>query len=37
MFMMLLFLAQRHKIDLYQDEEETRITVKVKEIDYFEY
>ena len=37
MFMMLLFLAQRHMIDLYQDEEETSITVKVKEIDNIEY
>ena len=32
-FMMLLFLAQREKIDLYQDEEETDILISVKEID----
>ena len=31
-FMMLLFLAQRDKIDLYQDEEETDIKVEVKEL-----
>lgn len=31
-FMMLLFLAQRDKIDLYQDEEETDIKVEVKEV-----
>ena len=37
MFMMLLFLAQRQKIDLHQDEEETNITVKVKELDNIEY
>ena len=30
-FMMLLFLAQRNKVDLYQDEEETDIKVEVKE------
>lgn len=32
-FMMLLFLAQREKIDLYQDEEETDIKITVKEKD----
>jgi chromatin segregation and condensation protein Rec8/ScpA/Scc1 (kleisin family) len=32
-FMMLLFLAQQEKIDLYQDEEETDIMISVKEID----
>jgi chromatin segregation and condensation protein Rec8/ScpA/Scc1 (kleisin family) len=32
-FMMLLFLAQRDRIDLYQDEDETDITIKVKEKD----
>jgi chromatin segregation and condensation protein Rec8/ScpA/Scc1 (kleisin family) len=31
-FMMLLFLAQRDKVDLYQDEEETDIKVEVKEL-----
>ncbi len=31
-FMMLLFLAQGDKVDLYQDEEETDIKVKVKEL-----
>lgn len=30
-FMMLLFLAQQDKIDIYQDEEETDITISVKE------
>lgn len=30
-FMMLLFLAQRDKIDLYQDEEETDIEIRIKE------
>jgi len=37
LFMMLLFLAQGHNIDLYQDEEETSIIVKVKEMDDIEY
>jgi len=37
MFMMLLFLAQRQKIDLYQDEEETSIIIKVKEFENIEY
>ena len=32
-FMMLLFLAQQEKIDLYQDEDETDIMISVKEID----
>ena len=31
-FMMLLFLAQRLKVDLYQDEEETDIRVSVREL-----
>jgi chromatin segregation and condensation protein Rec8/ScpA/Scc1 (kleisin family) len=31
-FMMLLFLAQRLKVDLYQDEEETDIRIKVREM-----
>lgn len=35
-FMMLLFLAQRDMIDLYQDEEETDIIIKVKEIKEYE-
>ena len=35
-FMMLLFLAQRLKVDLYQDEEETSIIVKLKESDEYE-
>ena len=30
-FMMLLFLAQRRKLELYQDEEETDIIVKIRE------
>jgi len=32
-FMMLLFLAQQEKIDLYQDEDETDIMISVKEAD----
>jgi hypothetical protein len=32
-FMMLLFLAQQEKIDLYQDEDETDIMISLKEID----
>ncbi|MGD2142368.1 MAG: hypothetical protein PVH79_02680 [Candidatus Bathyarchaeota archaeon] len=32
-FMMLLFLAQRIKVDLYQDEEETELKVKVRELE----
>jgi chromatin segregation and condensation protein Rec8/ScpA/Scc1 (kleisin family) len=31
-FMMLLFLAQGLKVDLYQDEEETDLRVNVKEL-----
>ena len=31
-FMMLLFLAQRDKVDLYQDEEETDIKIRVKKL-----
>jgi len=31
-FIMLLFLAQRDKVNLYQDEEETDIKVEVKEL-----
>jgi chromatin segregation and condensation protein Rec8/ScpA/Scc1 (kleisin family) len=35
-FMMLLFLAQRDKIDLYQDEDEVDILIKVKETELIE-
>jgi chromatin segregation and condensation protein Rec8/ScpA/Scc1 (kleisin family) len=31
-FMMLLFLAQNLKVDLYQDEEETDILVNIREL-----
>jgi hypothetical protein len=33
---MLLFLAQRDKIDLYQDEDEVDILIKVKETELIE-
>jgi len=35
-FMMLLFLAQRDKIDLYQDEDEADILIRVKETELIE-